>query len=47
MLVTGRRERFEGQTIARVKEGLIVERWSTTDVVGLLIRRGAIPTPGA
>ena len=37
----GRRVRFNGITISRFKDGLIVEDWSVTDTLGLLRQLGA------
>ena len=37
----GKRVRFNGITISRFKEGLIVEDWSVTDTLGMLRQLGA------
>ena len=34
-------------TILRMRDGKCVERWSTADMLGLLIQVGAVPPPGA
>jgi predicted ester cyclase len=34
-------------TILTVRDGKCVERWSTADMLGLLIQVGAVPPPGA
>jgi predicted ester cyclase len=44
---TGRTIRLEGQTIAIVRSGKIVERRTTTDMLGVLVQLGAVPPPGA
>lgn len=43
---TGRVIRLEGQTIATVRSGKIIERRTTTDLLGVLVQLGAIPAPG-
>lgn len=42
---TGRAFVLNGQTILRFRDGRVVERWTTTDLLGLLIQLGAIPAP--
>lgn len=37
----GKRVRFNGITISRFKDGLIVEDWSVTDTLGMLRQLGA------
>jgi predicted ester cyclase len=44
---TGRTIRLEGQTIAMVRSGKIVERRTTTDMLGVLVQLGALPPPRA
>jgi predicted ester cyclase len=34
-------------TILTMRDGKCVERWSTADMLGLLIQLGAVPPPGA
>jgi hypothetical protein len=34
-------------TILTMRDGKCVERWSTADMLGLLIQVGAVPPPGA
>ena len=34
-------------TILRMEDGKCVERWSTADMLGLLIQLGAVPAPAA
>jgi steroid delta-isomerase-like uncharacterized protein len=34
-------------TILTMRDGKCVERWSTADMLGLLIQLGAVPAPGA
>lgn len=43
---TGRRVRFSGIIIIRVRGGQIVEGWNSWDQLGLLQQIGAIPAPG-
>jgi predicted ester cyclase len=33
-------------TILTMRDGKCVERWSTADMLGLLIQIGAVPPPG-
>jgi steroid delta-isomerase-like uncharacterized protein len=42
---TGRSFVLNGHTILRFKDGRVVERWTTGDLLGLLTQLGAIPTP--
>ncbi len=44
---TGRAIRLEGQTIAIVRDGKIIERRTTADLLGVLVQMGAVPAPGA
>jgi predicted ester cyclase len=44
---TGRRYRLEGMTIMRFAGDQVIERWSTSDFLGLLIQLGAFPPPPA
>jgi predicted ester cyclase len=43
---TGRAFVLNGQTVLRFRDGRVVERWTTGDLLGLLIQLGAIPAPG-
>jgi steroid delta-isomerase-like uncharacterized protein len=43
---TGRRASMSGITIFRLEDGKIVEEWSESDMLGLLMALGAIPAPG-
>ena len=43
---TGRAFVLNGQTVLRFRDGRVVERWTTSDLLGLLIHLGAIPAPG-
>jgi predicted ester cyclase len=42
---TGRRVQFESMYICRLDNDTIVERWVSSDQLGLLRQLGAIPTP--
>ena len=44
---TGRAFVLNGQTVMRFRDGRVVERWTTSDLLGLLIQLGALPAPGA
>ena len=44
---TGRPYRLEGITMLRFAGGRVVERWSTSDFLGLLVQLGAFPPPPA
>jgi len=43
---TGRAFVLTGQTMLRFREGRVVERWTTSDLLGLLAQLGAVPAPG-
>lgn len=43
---TGRAVVLVGQTVIRFRDGRVVERWTTSDMLGLLIQLGAVPAPG-
>jgi steroid delta-isomerase-like uncharacterized protein len=43
---TGRPFVLNGQTVMRFRDGRILERWTTADMLGLLIQLGAMPGPG-
>ncbi|HWC12208.1 MAG TPA: ester cyclase [Acidimicrobiales bacterium] len=43
---TGRAFLLSAQTIMRFGDGRVVERWTTGDLLGLLIQLGALPAPG-
>ena len=43
---TGRALILNGQTVVRVRDSRVVERSTTSDLLGLLIQLGAIPAPG-
>jgi steroid delta-isomerase-like uncharacterized protein len=42
---TGRTIVLSGQTVLRFRDGRIVERWTTADLLGLMMQLGAIPAP--
>ncbi|HEU0023534.1 MAG TPA: ester cyclase [Thermoleophilaceae bacterium] len=42
---TGRDIELNGITILRFRDGLVVERWSQADMLGLLVQFGAVPAP--
>ncbi|PVZ13304.1 ester cyclase [Actinomycetospora cinnamomea] len=42
---TGTRITLPGITILHFREGAIVERWSCSDMLGLLVQLGAVPAP--
>jgi predicted ester cyclase len=42
---TGTRVTVTGVTIIRIVDGLIVERWSEADFLGLMRQIGAVPSP--
>jgi len=44
---TGNRVSFTGTTLARMKDGKIVERWANVDELGLLQQLGIAPPPAA
>ncbi len=44
---TGKRVRFEGIVIWRIKDGKLAERWASIDRFGLMQQLGALPRPGA
>jgi hypothetical protein len=44
---TGRAIRLEGQTVAIVRAGRILERRTTADLLGVLVQMGAVTAPGA
>ena len=44
---TGRTFVLNAQTIMHFRDGRVVERWTTGDLLGLLTRLGALPAPGA
>ena len=44
---TGNRVAFTGTTLARMKDGKIVERWANVDELGLLQQLGIAPPPAA
>lgn len=43
---TGRSILLSGITVLRFEAGRVVERWSSADMLGLLIQIGAVPPPG-
>ncbi|GAA0941568.1 ester cyclase [Pseudonocardia zijingensis] len=43
---TGRAVILNGQTAMRFRDGRVVERWTSSDLLGLMIQLGAIPAPG-
>jgi predicted ester cyclase len=42
---TGRAIVLTGQTLLRFRDGRVVERWTTGDLLGLLMQLGAVPAP--
>jgi steroid delta-isomerase-like uncharacterized protein len=42
---TGKPTVFEGTTVVRVRDGKIVERWASMDMLGLMTQLGTIPQP--
>ena len=42
---TGNPVALDGITILRMRDGVCVERWSSTDMLGLLVQIGAMPAP--
>ena len=44
---TGRPFVLDGQTILSFRDGRVIERWTTSDLLGLLTQLGAIPAPGS
>lgn len=43
---TGREVELAGITILAFEDGRAVERWSSADMLGLLVQIGAVPAPG-
>jgi steroid delta-isomerase-like uncharacterized protein len=43
---TGRPFVLHGHTIMAFRDGRVIERWTTADVLGLLTQLGALPPPG-
>jgi predicted ester cyclase len=43
---TGRDVEINGITILAFREGKVVERWASADMLGLLVQVGAVPPPG-
>jgi len=44
---TGRPFVLNGHTIMRFRDGRVVERWTTGDLLGLMVQLGALPPPAA
>jgi predicted ester cyclase len=44
---TGRDVVLTGITVLAFRDGRVVERWSTADMLGLLVQIGAVPAPAA
>lgn len=42
---TGRSVVLTGQTVLRFRDARIVERWTTADLLGLLVQLGVVPAP--
>ena len=42
---TGRMIVLNGHTTMRFRDGRVVERWTTADMLGLMVQLGAIPAP--
>jgi predicted ester cyclase len=42
---SGKPYALEGITMMRLRDGRVVERWSTADFLGMMIQLGAIPAP--
>ena len=38
---------LSGHTVMHFEEGRIVERWTTGDLLGLMVQLGALPPPGS
>jgi hypothetical protein len=43
---SGRAFVLNGQTAMRFRDARVVERWTTADLLGLLVQLGAVPAPG-
>ena len=43
---TGRPFVLNGQTVMRFRDSRVVERWTTGDILGLMVQLGALPPPG-
>lgn len=42
---TGREVVLVGQTVFRLVDGRVVERWTTSDLLGVMVQIGAVPAP--
>jgi predicted ester cyclase len=42
---TGRKIALPGITILRFEDDTVIERWSSADMLGLLVQLGAVPAP--
>lgn len=42
---SGKKLKFTGMTIVRIKDGQIVERWANVDELGILQQLGVVPPP--
>jgi len=47
LAATGRSFVLNGQTVMLFRDGQVVERWTTADLLGLLSQLDAIPAPAA
>ena len=45
MPATGREVEIAGITILAFRDGLVVERWASADMLGALVQIGAVPAP--
>ena len=43
---TGASFSMAGQTVLHFRDGRVIERWSTADLLSLLVQLGAVPAPG-
>lgn len=43
---TGTSFSLSGQTVLHFRDGRVIERWSTADMLSLLVQLGAVPAPG-
>lgn len=42
---TGKEFSMAGQTVLHFRDGRVIERWSTADMLGLMVQLGALPPP--
>jgi predicted ester cyclase len=43
---TGTSFSMSGQMVLHFRDGRVIERWSTADMLSLLVQLGAVPAPG-